>query len=210
MLFNWSLGTDTQHQEAAARQMLRAGQLRRWASQTMSSRVASTLLALVFVTPPALGSDNFSLCSKSEINYSSCRIGTKIASFCLSGDVSEKGGYLQYRFGTKAKIELVYPERIGQRVPFLEGKDFSFSDGGIRYMAFVIGSYRYVYYETQIKGRPDKEGRVENGLAVMKNDITIKNQRCSAVSDGLSGPKSPSRLLDYPEGMFVEEAFTPW
>ena len=30
--FNWSLGADTQQQDAASRRLLRAGQLERWAS----------------------------------------------------------------------------------------------------------------------------------------------------------------------------------
>jgi len=32
MKFDWLLGTDTQHEVAASRQLLRAGQRQRWAS----------------------------------------------------------------------------------------------------------------------------------------------------------------------------------
>ena len=173
----------------------------------MNSRVPFFFLAWLLALP-ALGAQNFSLCSKTEINYSSCRIGKKIASFCLSGEVNKNGGYLQYRFGTKEKIELSFPERTNQRASFFESSDFGFTDGDVRYTAFVIGPHRYIYYQTHIKSTAKTEGRLEHGLAIVKNGVTIKDMSCSSVSDGLSGPKS--KLLHYPEGMFVEEKFVPW
>lgn len=40
-MFNWSPDADTQRQDAATRQVLRAGQLRRWASSASTTRTLS-------------------------------------------------------------------------------------------------------------------------------------------------------------------------
>lgn len=162
------------------------------------------LLILGIASARALSADDFSLCTSKEINYSSCRIGEKVASFCASEDINANGGYFQYRFGTKEEVELEYPETKLKRGPFFQAFQL-FTDGDVHYTAFVIGSYRYVYYERQINGRPEMEGRSENGLAIVKNGTMIKDWRCDAMSDGTSGPGS--RPLDFPNGIFVSEDY---
>ena len=80
-----------------------------------------------------------------------------------------------------------------------------FGDGNERYIAFYRGTYKYLYYERSIYGRPEAGGRVQNGVAIVKDGKTIQYLSCSAMSDGLSGPKSrPFILPDF----FVDEAFT--
>jgi hypothetical protein len=52
------------------------------------------------------------LCNPSEIVVFSCPIArsTKIASVCASETLTEQKGYVQYRFGTRKKIELEFPK----------------------------------------------------------------------------------------------------
>lgn len=72
--------------------------------------LAVALLISVF---PAFGA---SLCHKDEKTYFSCTVkGDKTISLCGSTDVLDDNdkplptAWLQYRFGTSAKLELVYP-----------------------------------------------------------------------------------------------------
>jgi hypothetical protein len=52
-----------------------------------------------------------SLCKTTEKVIFSCTVqnGKKILSICSSTKLTKTEGYLQYRFGAKSKIELVYP-----------------------------------------------------------------------------------------------------
>jgi hypothetical protein len=52
------------------------------------------------------------LCRPTEVAVFTCRIArsAKIASLCASEKLTEQEGYVQYRFGTRKKIELEFPE----------------------------------------------------------------------------------------------------
>jgi hypothetical protein len=61
------------------------------------------------------------LCAKSERVIFSCvlRRPAKIVSVCASKDLTRDTGYVQYRFGSPAKIELEYPkDRTGTQQKF--------------------------------------------------------------------------------------------
>jgi hypothetical protein len=68
-----------------------------------------TFICLIALTPVLAYSSN-SLCSPDEAIVFSCLVGKKTISYCASTDLDENRGYMQYRFGTKEKIELVFPE----------------------------------------------------------------------------------------------------
>jgi heat shock protein HslJ len=55
-----------------------------------------------------------SLCEKGEQIVFSCRVKrpAKIVSLCASPDLEREQGYLQYRFGLPARIELEFPESL--------------------------------------------------------------------------------------------------
>jgi hypothetical protein len=55
-----------------------------------------------------------SLCGASEVAVFSCQLkeNKKFVSLRSSKDLSDKSGFLQYRYGTPGKIELRYPEDL--------------------------------------------------------------------------------------------------
>jgi hypothetical protein len=50
------------------------------------------------------------LCIADEKLVFGCVLGEKVASICASANLSSASGYVQYRYGTIKKIELVYPK----------------------------------------------------------------------------------------------------
>ncbi|MGQ0762024.1 MAG: hypothetical protein ACT4OT_08410 [Acidobacteriota bacterium] len=70
-------------------------------------------------TPRALQANT--LCAKTERVIFACalRRPAKIVSVCASKDLTRDTGYVQYRFGSPAKIELEYPkDRAGTQQKF--------------------------------------------------------------------------------------------
>lgn len=91
------------------------------------------------------------LCAKSERVIFACvlRRPAKIVSVCASKDLTRDTGYLQYRFGSPAKIELEYPkERTGTQQKFeythyfraqVDLNEINFSVDGVNYS--VVDDY---------------------------------------------------------------------
>ncbi len=89
-------------------------------------KIGLVLLSLAIITAFGFQSENVSaqkkskttavksksLCQANEQTIWSCAVATKnkIASVCASKDLAEDLGYVQYRFGTPAKIELEFPK----------------------------------------------------------------------------------------------------
>ena len=73
---------------------------------------ATRVLLLTFVTDAALAAaPPPTLCKQGEKEVFSCTTkARKTASLCASPDFSAKGGTLQYRYGSPAKLELQYPD----------------------------------------------------------------------------------------------------
>jgi hypothetical protein len=63
-------------------------------------------LALALHAASALAEN--SLCRAGEINFSSCSVGNKVASFCASKNLGAENGYFQYRFGTPKNVNLFF------------------------------------------------------------------------------------------------------
>lgn len=91
------------------------------------------------------------LCAKSERVIFACvlRRPAKIVSVCASKDLTRDTGYLQYRFGSPAKIELEYPkDRTGTQQKFeyrhyfraqVDLTEINFSVDGVEYS--VVDDY---------------------------------------------------------------------
>lgn len=90
-----------------------------------------------------------SLCSKGEVAVFSCSTGAKVISLCASPQIDTKSGYLQYRFGTLRKIELLFPAKTNVRPQTVfrrgvssvggGGTDFlRFSNKGVTYTLFTF------------------------------------------------------------------------
>lgn len=121
------------------------------------------------------------LCERGEQVLFSCLIDrkpAKILSLCGSSDLGARRGYLKYRFGTTAKLELEYPPstRNSQRA-FRYG--FSLSEDHVRQasimaVSFSRGNYRYEIFESIFPTNSAKQG-----VRVTTPDKTIAAFSCA-------------------------------
>jgi hypothetical protein len=121
-------------------------------------------LSLLLVFFPAFAYADASLCAATEQVLFSCSVGKadKIASLCGSPELEKGSGYLQYRYGARRKIELVFPatrESSLEKFRYahylrhqIDRTQVSFSNGGFEYSVFTT-------YDGEGK-RPVKEHRV--------------------------------------------------
>ena len=106
-----------------------------------ANRSPSTVLASP--QPGALQPN--SLCAKDERIIFSCPVKrpAKIVSICASKDLTSERGYLQYRFGLPAKIELEYPkDRAGTQQKFKFTHYFR-AQVDLTEIGFTIDGYEY-------------------------------------------------------------------
>ncbi|MGH8086370.1 MAG: hypothetical protein ACREPV_14035 [Lysobacter sp.] len=92
------------------------------------------------------------LCGDGEKVYFSCPLEGKIASICAKDNLEPKSGHVQYRYGTQANLEMVFPPT---KVP-PEGK-FSYrevNEGSIQQgvVTFTNNGYKYVVFNGYFSG----------------------------------------------------------
>lgn len=122
-------------------------------------------------------------CNEQEQIIFSCSLGKNIVSVCASKDISQNSGYLQYRFGQKNALELVFPASIEtSHRTNIHAQSLMFSGGGGAYLRFINGQYNYVVYTAIGKGWGTKEG-----VAVEKNKTLIANLKCQDVPISMLG-----------------------
>jgi len=86
-----------------------------------------------------------SLCAKDERIIFSCPIKrpAKIVSVCASKDLTSDRGYIQYRFGWPAKVELEFPkERNGSQQKFQYSHYFR-AQVDLTEISFTVNGYEY-------------------------------------------------------------------
>ena len=86
-----------------------------------------------------------SLCAKNERIIFSCPIKRppKIVSVCASKDLTSDRGYIQYRFGLPAKVELEFPkERAGSQQKFQYSHYFR-AKVDLTEISFTVNGYEY-------------------------------------------------------------------
>jgi hypothetical protein len=86
-----------------------------------------------------------SLCAKDERIIFSCHIKrpAKIVSICASKDLTSDRGYIQYRFGLPAKVELEFPkERSGSQQKFKYSHYFR-AQVDLTEISFTLNGYEY-------------------------------------------------------------------
>lgn len=98
------------------------------------------LLGFVLLSISLSATAGDSLCTSKEHVYFSCAFANgKRASLCGDAFVAEKGGewiepahpWLQYRFGTPGKIELVYPSIRDDSLSMFYGENFRAQGGAV-------------------------------------------------------------------------------
>ena len=138
----------------------------------MHSLSRSSAAILLFFAATASAHARESLCSKDEQIAFSCRVGNKLASLCASADLSKTTGYVQYRYGRKDKVELVFPESKAHPRAYFRWGVNGYSGGGTDYFRFSNKGYDYVVYSGIGKGW------AKDGIVVEKNGKRLSSQVC--------------------------------
>jgi len=127
----------------------------------LTKLIKTFLLSASFSTmPPTLAQvspiSNESLCTADEDIYFSCELEEirKIASVCAKGNSSPDDGYVQYRFGTKQRLDLEYPkEKISPQQSSLSIIDVSRTSLGLgTHLKFSSRNFHYVVSTSLIPG----------------------------------------------------------
>lgn len=139
----------------------------------MNTFRAVFLAYLLLISEQAFGQDN--LCSSNELAVFSCRIGHKIVSLCATADLSETAGTLLYRFGSKSRIEIVFPETSDHPKNHFKMGLMDYSDSSGDFIRFERGDYLYTLYSWA--KMPDPYTR--DGVEVRKNSKLIADLRCN-------------------------------
>ncbi|MDP3877330.1 MAG: hypothetical protein Q8Q50_10145 [Methylobacter sp.] len=133
---------------------------------------------------PTVAIANGSLCKQNEVDLFFCQSAKKTVSLCASKNLSKTDGYLQYRFGSKRKIELNYPEQLEHPSNFFTyGSGFYSGGGSNSYLRFNINKFIYTIYTadgsvSKTRGPDNSFHWEESGIVVEKNDKIISNFIC--------------------------------
>ena len=112
-----------------------------------------------------------SLCQADEVDFDSCVIERKVASFCASKKITEKSGYLQYRFGTPEKVEMAFPAvRRNPRGLFFRSMS---ADGRENRISFKNGRYTYISFSI------DSPQGASFGMYILKDGKLVSDRSCS-------------------------------
>src|ERR1700683_2916905 len=124
---------------------------------TQSMKCTQTILPFSALSTAANAAST--LCLANEDTIFSCRAGKKVISVCASKDLTAEHGYLQYRFGAPAKVELTIPgDQPGPPNTSAGSRTLVFSGGGGAYLRFKSGDYDYVVYTAIGRGWGVKDG----------------------------------------------------
>lgn len=150
---------------------------------------------LLWIPLAVCASDVFahtSLCQADEVNFDSCVVEGKVASYCASKKIPEKGGYLQYRFGTPEKVEMVFPT-VRRNPTGLFFRSMS-ADGLENRISFKNGRYTYISFSI------DSPQGASFGMYILKDGKLVSERSCSEqFSDQDSAPYSFIRLEKFLE-----------
>lgn len=107
------------------------------------------------------------LCQAFEEVYFSCEIDEKIIAICALGNISPANGYVQYRYGTRDKLELQYPSKPLDPKGLLTISEISEGDAQYTQLKFRQNGFNYVVYQG-----------IPSGIYVKRNGRTIFNRVC--------------------------------
>ena len=113
----------------------------------MMVRIWLVMVAITTFGETALGVP--ASCTPDEETVFACRSGRKQISVCASKGWTANSGYVQYRYGTKERAEIVLPGRL-DRVPSetITIGGGALSGGGYAFMRFRSRAFRYTVYDS--------------------------------------------------------------
>jgi hypothetical protein len=118
------------------------------------------------------------LCNTGELVVFSCPIGARTASICASANISKGGGEMQYRFGRKDRLELVYPDAGAKPADVFTSGTLVFSGGGGAWLRFDKGPFRYTIFTAIGKWGSSGCPAEAEGAVVQKDGKEFANLRC--------------------------------
>lgn len=166
-------------------------QCRERGMRSIKTGAVLVMVALVSVggaSPPALSAPGAGtgLCRPGEVALFSCPVGARTLSVCGGGNGRNRSA--QYRFGTRARIEIASPWAGPDSLVFART---AYSGGGELQFSFTNGPYRYVAYSRTIRTRFDGRGnnpKFEDGVFVQRRGRLLSDKRCTGASVGSGDP----------------------
>jgi hypothetical protein len=112
------------------------------------------------------------LCRADEVVVFSCQFkeNKKFVSVCTSRNISDKTGFMQYRYGTEKNVELSYPDnKLNSQSKF--GYDsYARPDLSTFILGFDNSNYRYEISETT-------EGGIDDGITTQVLLVTSEDKK---------------------------------
>ena len=126
------------------------------------------------------------LCKATETPIFSCKLkNTKTVSICASPESA--GGNVEYRFGTKSKVELAYSANAQLPDHRFHRGEVVYANNSDAIIWFTNGNYRYSVY-SPMRGGP--------GLSVSLHDDVVSRLECSSSGRGATEtPKIASPFI---------------
>jgi hypothetical protein len=122
-------------------------------------------------TPTACGAD--------EVTIFRCRtIGNRMIAVCASPGFSAQHGYLQYRYGTARRAEIVLPPKGTTPADGAVLGSLMFSRGFGALLRFTAESYRYEVYSAVSSYWGTKDG-----VGIWRGEEQLANNRCRGEAD---------------------------
>ncbi|MFL9923202.1 hypothetical protein PQR62_02920 [Herbaspirillum lusitanum] len=121
------------------------------------------------------------LCLPGEKPLFQCSTKGKLLSLCASRDFSEKGGTLQYRFGTQKKIELQYPDTPQPAAGHFFFSSTGYSGGGEAHIRFKNGDVEYTLFDRTIRtgfGKGPNNPQFSSGVVVRDKNGKASSRSC--------------------------------
>jgi len=142
----------------------------------MRKKIVFTALFLT-----SIGVQAQTLCVPEEMNILSCEVGKKILSVCGSKDLDSEKGWMQYRFGTPEKLDMVYPEKNEHpKKSFKSNRLYSSAEQSlIQELQFKKSNTAYTVYTQDIKGK--REAGVT--VTIKSKDTYLKCKSLKGTTD---------------------------
>lgn len=151
-----------------------------------------------------------SLCSDRETAVFACRVGTKLASVCVSKDAARDRGTLQFRVGvagSRLPLEVAAPADAMPPSRAASGESVAFSGGGGSWLRLREGDAAYVTYSGVGRWGPRGETREKQGVLVERGGKIVSHLRCTeryeTLPDGewfeAMGVDRGSESFDFPD-----------
>lgn len=140
------------------------------------------LMVCAILCLSALSAAAESLCDAGEDTVFSCRVDGKTVSVCAAKNLSPSAGYIQYRFGSKDNIELLFPAAKLHPADFAEAGSLLIAGDTVSYLRLRNGVYSYVVYSSknydESAARETPKWISEAGVIIEKNNKKINELKC--------------------------------